>query len=290
MLLLGHIENKRAAQAFSDYLSMHKITHKVESAAESTLEPQTIAFNFYVEPTQYHLAKEQFRDFLTNPNQDKFRSASWYVGQVQEDTNASLGLSQIWRATGGVTKFVTLLCTFIYLASLAGYFGWLRGQLSYGWQLSELYRLITPAFLHFSALHIVFNLCWWWYLGGRVEKVLGKQTLLLLLVISAVISNTAQAILVNANFGGLSGVNYALVGFAWYCGAVYKSNTLMLPTNIFVFMLVWMLLGFADVLPISMANWAHLFGLLSGLLLARILVKPEEEGQPELNANDRDIS
>jgi len=40
-------------------------------------------------------------------------------------------------------------------------------------------------------------------------------------------------------------------------------------------MVVWMLLGFAEVLPISMANWAHLFGLLSGMLLAKILVKPE---------------
>jgi GlpG protein len=38
-------------------------------------------------------------------------------------------------------------------------------------------------------------------------------------------------------------------------------------------MLIWLALGFADVLFVSMANWAHLFGLLSGAALGFVSAK-----------------
>jgi len=277
MLFIGHIENKRAAQALSDYLSLQKIEHQVESEQVESSQSLIPRYNFYVASTQAHVAQHLFNEFIANPNQEKFLAASWQVGKVTKGQKANLGLSRIWAVTGPITKFITLLCVFVYIASLAGYFGWIRTNFYYGWQASEIYRLVTPAFIHFSVLHILFNLCWWWYLGGRVEKILGKQTLITVLILSAIVSNTAQALLVNGNFGGLSGVNYALAGFVWYCGTIYKSKSLMLPNNIFIFLVVWLLLGFVEVLPISMANWAHLFGLLSGLMLARLLVKPEPQ-------------
>lgn len=34
----------------------------------------------------------------------------------------------------------------------------------------EFWRYFTHALMHFSLMHILFNLLWWWYLGGAVEK------------------------------------------------------------------------------------------------------------------------
>ncbi|MFP3427156.1 rhomboid family intramembrane serine protease, partial [Pseudoalteromonas sp. SIMBA_162] len=42
----------------------------------------------------------------------------------------------------------------------------------------------------------------------------------------------------------------------------------LVSTSIIGFMRVWLGLGFADVLVIGMANWAHLGGLVSGMAFA----------------------
>ena len=44
--------------------------------------------------------------------------------------------------------------------------------------------LDSHALLHFSLLHILFNLMWFWYLGGAVEKRLGSGKLLVIALIS----------------------------------------------------------------------------------------------------------
>lgn len=275
MILLASIANRRAAQAFVDYLTLHHCIAKlVPGTSEESAAP---VWQIWVDEEQTQQAQMWFEEFKQNPNDKKYLEASWQVGQPQTNEGQSFGFARIWRTAGGLTRFVTLLCVSIYCLSLFGFYGQIRSLLSFSWDLSEFYRLITPIFMHLSAMHIVFNLCWWWYLGGRIERVLGKQTLLLIVLISALASNIAQATLVNVYFAGLSGVVYALAGFSWYCGAFYQSKSIQLPNNIFVFLLVWMLIGFMEVLPIAMANWAHLFGLLSGLLMARILVKPEPQ-------------
>jgi GlpG protein len=41
-----------------------------------------------------------------------------------------------------------------------------------------------------------------------------------------------------------------------------------LPNNLVYFLLGWLALGYFDVLWVNMANEAHLFGLISGCLMA----------------------
>ena len=61
----------------------------------------------------------------------------------------------------------------------------------------------------FTALYILFNLMWWWYLGGAVEKRLGSGKLFVIMLISALLSGWLQAKFSGIWFGGLSGVGYA---------------------------------------------------------------------------------
>lgn len=135
--------------------------------------------------------------------------------------------------------------------------------------LTEPWRLVTPAFIHLSATHLVFNLFWWWYLGGRIELRLGARHLLLIFLITAISSNLLQWYTSGPLFGGMSGVVYGLLGFctlySWQ-----RQTSLSLPPALIVFMVAWLLLGYTDLLWVNVANEAHLMGLISGALLGAV--------------------
>ncbi|GHB71441.1 rhomboid family intramembrane serine protease GlpG [Psychrosphaera saromensis] len=270
MIVIGELGNKRACQAFVDYLSVNNIEHKVEKLDNR--------YVISVASEQHQVSEQMFTDFLHNPSQAKFLDASWQVNQPQNDSafvdsnsKTDLGLARIWNSTGWFTKLITLICIVIYIAFYSGYSQVIFNALSFKLDLTQPYRLFTPILMHLDTLHLVFNITWWWYLGGKIEKSLSAFWLINLTLLSALLSNTAQAVLVSANFAGISGVVYALTGFTWLYGRNRPNSDIQLPNNIFVFLLIWMGLGFIDLLPINMANWAHLFGLIAGLISAQIL-------------------
>lgn len=136
----------------------------------------------------------------------------------------------------------------------------------------QYWRLITPVFLHFSLMHIVFNMLWLWDLGKRIEWSHGGWRLLGLMIVVALGSNLAQAVYQQAAiFGGMSGVIYGLLGYGWLWSVLVPEKSLQIPTPILIFMLVWLVLcmmGFTQLLGLGkVANAAHLGGLVIGLLI-----------------------
>ena len=121
--------------------------------------------------------------------------------------------------------------------------------------------------LHFSLLHFLFNVFWWWYLGGRFERFYGSTYLLIALVFCGVFSNVMQFMVSGPYFGGLSGVVYGLFGLAVVVSWQRPRHPLFLPMGLIAFMLVWLLLGYTDLLWVSVANTAHSAGLIAGLVL-----------------------
>lgn len=132
---------------------------------------------------------------------------------------------------------------------------------------TQPWRFISPTLLHFSTLHFLFNVFWWWYLGGRFERTYGSTYLVLALVFCAVVSNVAQLYDSGPYFGGLSGVIYGLFGIATVVAWQRPRHPLFLPNGLIVFMLVWLALGYTDLLWVNVANTAHLTGLIAGLLV-----------------------
>lgn len=135
-------------------------------------------------------------------------------------------------------------------------------------QTGEFWRLFTPDFIHFSLMHIVFNVLMFWVLGGQLEHRRGALSLISLFVVVSVASNVAQLLDSGLLFGGLSGVVYGLFGYTriW---SKYDSNVFM-PEGLFRFCLVWLMIGYTPLTEWvglgKMANSAHLYGLLSGLV------------------------
>lgn len=142
-------------------------------------------------------------------------------------------------------------------------------RLSYVFSNGELWRLITPVFLHFSPLHIIFNLLWVWVVGSKVEYFQGRWVLAGLVLFSGVASNLAQLYMSGPLFGGMSGVVFALLGYAWFWDRRNPQNALGLPSALMGFMILWLVLGYTGLLEGvglgAIANTAHLAGLLAGL-------------------------
>lgn len=148
----------------------------------------------------------------------------------------------------------------------------LLASLQYGLELGQWWRLITPVFLHFGVLHIVFNALWVWEFGRRIEGFLGHWVMLGLALLIGMGSNLAQYYWQGPSlFGGLSGLLYGLLGFliVWQ-----KRRTVAepLPNSVAVFMLVWLVLCMSGAVNFfvdgSIANAAHVSGLLIGVGLA----------------------
>ena len=217
--------------------------------------------------------------FLQQPNHPRYQQAAWQTGE-QVTMPASSGRSAatlLHRAKQApFTTVVLLLCSVSYALSLLGLFPELYYSLTMQ-PLSTLaanhqwWRLVGPVFLHFSALHFIFNLLWWSMLGAQIERTLGIFVLLLVFIESAVASNIGQLLVSGPSFGGLSGVVYAVLGFVWWLGWLRPQWGLGLSNSIVGFMLVWLVLGYTDVLWVNMANTAHTVGLISGCALAAIM-------------------
>ena len=139
----------------------------------------------------------------------------------------------------------------------------------------EYWRLLTPIFLHFGLLHIVFNVLWLWELGRRVELAHGGRWLLVIVVAIGVGSNIAQAMFARtAIFGGMSGVDYGLLAYCWLWGWLRKDQVLHVPTPVLIAMIALMVLsmtGFTILLGAgAVANAAHVGGLLMGFIVGAI--------------------
>lgn len=136
------------------------------------------------------------------------------------------------------------------------------GQILHG----QVWRLVTPAFLHFSIPHVLFNLLCLRFLGGEVESKRGLARYLGLILLVAIVSNVGQyAITGSPLFGGMSGVVYGVFGYILMKERFAPQQGLSMPPNTTFWLLGWFFLCMFGVIG-GVANGAHAFGLASGML------------------------
>ncbi|MDO6620005.1 rhomboid family intramembrane serine protease GlpG [Shewanella sp. 6_MG-2023] len=267
MIEIGQLPNARAAQAFIDYLKGLDIEcHPVVIETEVSLVVE--------QPSQAQQAKYEFEQFRQTPYQKKYLQASWDNGTTQTKLDygsSSLGLiQQFITGAGPLTLITFFVCVLVYAGMNLGFANGIFSQLSFFGavpqsDISQIWRVFTPSLMHFSLMHIAFNLLWWWYLGGKIETKLGSKPLIILLVVAGSLPSIVQYMMTGPNFGGLSGVVYAVVGYTWIMGQRQPQSGIGIPNSYMGFMLVWLVLGFTDLLGMPIANGAHIGGLLIGL-------------------------
>ncbi len=262
LLVLG---DARMAQALVDYLSTLGIP------CELTQSELGVSV-WLADERRLAQAQQEVKRFLSEPNHPRYMEASWQSGHADARIDYSKGMTDpvtdFLHQAGPLTLVVIIACLAIYALDAIGLP--IFDELAFHPTLAQFtdwqaWRYVTPAFIHFSVLHLVFNLLWWWYLGGQIEQRLGSGKLFILLIVGAALPNIAEFFASGPRFGGLSGVVYALLGYSWLRTRLQPDCGLAMPPALMGFMLVWLVLGFLDMLGTPTANMAHLVGLLVGL-------------------------
>lgn len=256
------------ALLFSHYLKTQQIPNHISEEQDN--------YVIYCDVAHLDKARVIFEQFIADPMNPKYQKAAWHSAQATEVNDDEPPLLDVLKShflahAGIVTLSIFVICWAVYVLLNLGLdksIFQFQDVASNATVLNQPWRILLPAFLHFSLLHIAFNTMWWWQIGGDIERVEGKWALLQLFLISAIVSNVGQYIVSGPYFGGLSGVVYAVVGYVWWAGWLAPQKGLQLSKPIVGFLLFWLLLGFANLLPVNVANTAHLLGLACGCAMA----------------------
>ncbi|WP_417884183.1 rhomboid family intramembrane serine protease GlpG [Vibrio rumoiensis] len=269
MIRLIALNNPRVAQSFIDYMASRDIEILMTPEGEGQ-------FALWLKQVEHQIeAEAELKLFIENPRAQKYQAASWQVADSRTQQfhyHSPSFISQIKAKAGPLTLAIMVICIAVYVLLFFGFGQPLFQSLHFPAmpdQKWQLWRWVSHAFLHFSVAHIAFNLLWWWQFGGDIEKKLGSGKLLQIFLLSAALSGAAQYWVEGANFGGLSGVVYALMGYLWIIGWRRPDKGLSVPRPLVIFMLAWLVLGFVQPF-MAIANSAHLAGLLAGCGLAAL--------------------
>lgn len=289
MRKIGTMQDKATADLFSDYLLSLDITIELREQSEGL-------GLWVVDDIHLDTARQALTEFQADPSAPKFAAAKPVAkkkrkaaqdvedryqrrrklaiarNSTQQSTPISMGVIALSILVAVITKLGDDLTYGVYLVistmqASAGLVQVFNG---------EIWRLITPAFLHFGLLHIGFNLYIWWSYARYVEARKGTRFFLAFFLTTAIFSNLVQyaydayAFPAAAPvFGGLSGVLYGLLAYQWVKGRIDPTDRIDLDQRTVIFFGIFFLLGFTPLMG-HVANFCHLGGLLWGALYARL--------------------
>jgi GlpG protein len=144
----------------------------------------------------------------------------------------------------------------------------------------QVWRFVTPMFLHGGPFHLLFNMLWIFYFGSVIERLHGSLFFLLLtmsaqfagmmLQVSLPVTDALPEALHGSPFAvGASGAVYGLFGYLWVRPAVDPSYPIRLQPTQIVLMLGWLVACMTPLVP-NVANGGHLGGLFAGMLAAMV--------------------
>ncbi len=143
----------------------------------------------------------------------------------------------------------------------------------------ELWRIVTPGFLHKDILHLLLNMLSLVSLGRLVERLEGTARYAWIVLFVAIVAHLLQGLLParlygSPNFVGISGVVLGLFGYV----AVKTQNRpdlgFYLPTQSYVMTGLLILFGFSESKYFPLAAIAHLAGLVAGGALGYLFSDP----------------
>ena len=286
MRLIGHLAEEKAARTFTDYLYVQKIESHVEFEKadgwgvwindEDKVEDATILLTA----------------FRANPAHPKYRAEAKSAAELRaeaekDEANYCKKLSNrrhLLRPLnsygfGTLTFVLIVISVTVCLLSKLGNdlrpimglfitdftagapFGPSLPEIQHG----QLWRLITPIFIHFGPLHIIFNMLWLRDLGSMIEGRQSSRLLGVLVLGIAACSNFAQFWFGGPVFGGMSGVVYGLLGYIWMRGKFDPGSGLYLHPSTVTMMIIWFFACFTPIMP-HVANGAHAVGLVMGMV------------------------
>ena len=182
---IGHLPDEKQGNAFGDFLVAKGIRNEIEAEANGT------SLIWIVEEDQLAEAQAWLEKFRANPGGTAFRDATTLAAKTRKAeakekadyqrrvrTSKSLFVKFGGYGVGILTYALIGICVAVALYSkFGGNENLVRqlfisdpGQTTPGFlpdvfQHGEFWRLLTPVFLHFGVLHLLFNMMWLYQLG-----------------------------------------------------------------------------------------------------------------------------
>lgn len=147
----------------------------------------------------------------------------------------------------------------------------------------QIYRLITGAFLHGSAMHFLFNMYALYVLGSQMEGFLGKTKYTIVYFFSTLVGSLFSILLNRIPSIGASGAIFGLLGSLLYFGYHYRVFLgSVIKSQIIPIIIINFLIGFLSNGEID--NFAHLGGLIGGALITMAVgVKYKSSNSEKIN-------
>ena len=278
---IGTIAEKQQAERFVHFLASQQI--------EATLRPlQEMGYAVWVfDEERVATARQQLETFLARPDDPRFDVARGHHSRMAgrflqhrppaDRARSSDVRTEIFRHRGlspipvtclfiGISVAVTLLANVPALTPMISklYFSTYFGKAFPEIRAGEVWRLVTPIFLHGGLLHLLFNMLWLYQLGGQIETQESSRSIAVMVLVFASLCNTAQYLVSGPLFVGMSGVVYGLLGYIWMMTRFQVGTRYMLSEQTVLLMLLWLGLCLVGIIP-RVANTEHVVGLLLGV-------------------------
>lgn len=280
MRQIGSLPTEKEATTLQDYLHLKQMESDVEAEDDGS-------YSIWVHDDGHLAAASQVLDaFRRNPNASEFVNAS---AEAKANRNkaeraeasrrstiadrARVNYEQTFMGSSWLPLVLIGICIVVAVISHVGddhealrylYFGWIDDDSGFiDFRSGQVWRLITPIFIHFGYMHLLFNAMWLRDLGSFIESRFGTLYFAILVIVLAILSNTLQFFWSGPWFGGMSGVNYGLFGFLWIRGKYDRTAAWQLNSTIVSTMLIWYVLCLTGLLG-HVANAAHTGGLVVG--------------------------
>jgi rhomboid protease GluP len=130
----------------------------------------------------------------------------------------------------------------------------------------QLWRLLTPALVHGSLPHILFNMYALLSFGTGLERYFGHGRFFLLYVLGAFAGNVMSFLLTDADSVGASTAIFGIIGaegvFLFQNRKLFAGQFRNAIGNVIFVVVVNLFIGLAPTID----NWGHIGGLLGGLI------------------------
>lgn len=309
MRSLGQIDGRKPAEQFVAYLLTQKIKTQIEG-----IDGKPESWEVWVRnEDQLADARRLLAEFIQNPLDSRYESAMKEATHLLEselkakqtavrnirrmDTSRTPGLTR-----GPIPPLTLTLVILAIIVSFVSNFMELHANNKWGevivnelsfvepavWDATkdpaaslkrgEIWRAVTPIFMHGGILHLAFNLFMLVSLGRLTERIQGTPRFAMFVLMLAVFPNLLQGLSPSwlggwPHFVGISGVVFGLFGYIWIRSTLHPEMGIVIPMPMVVIVLGMIVIGFAASMSESAPgfNWAnlcHLGGLVVGMAVA----------------------
>jgi GlpG protein len=292
---IGTVPKRLDVKIFADYL----LTLGMKTRVDEEADGWTV---WIYHEDHFSRAREELQAYLNGPDDPRYQKAVDAAEEIrrkereldQQFRKNYREVSQIWAAPGlrrrPLTTALVVICVVVFLLQRSNnglsverklWFAQIYVSATGGLKDSgfhdilhgEIWRLVTPIFMHVNPIHIFFNMWWLSSLGTMIEVRRGGLRLAGLVLFAAILSNLGQYIWMERMdpgephiFEGMSGVVYALFGYIWMKSLYEAEQGLFMHPNTVNVMLLWLVLCMTGLVG-PIANAAHFVGLMVGVAL-----------------------